>query len=41
MVPDALIRLSEALVALRLGLDLQGAERARSVRDDLVGPIGD
>ena len=41
MVPDALIRLSDALVALRLGLDLPGAERARRVRDDLVGQIGD
>jgi 50S ribosome-binding GTPase len=39
--PDALMRLADALGALRLGLAVPGVERARKVRDDLVGQIRD
>ena len=38
---EPLLRLRDDLGAVRLGLDVEGAEQARRIRDDLVGQIDD
>jgi hypothetical protein len=40
-LPDALIRLRDALTSLTLGLELPGSDRARRTRDELAAQIDD
>jgi hypothetical protein len=40
-LPDALIRLRDALTSLTLGLELPGGNRARTTRDELAAQIDD
>jgi hypothetical protein len=40
-LPDALIRLRDALTSLTLGLELPGGNRARTTRDELTAQIDD
>jgi hypothetical protein len=40
-LPDALIRLRDALTSLALGLELPGSNRARRTRDELAAQIDD
>jgi hypothetical protein len=40
-LPDALVRLRDALTSLTLGLELPGSDRARRTRDELAAQIDD